>query len=489
MTAIATAAVAPAPGPQAPGKSVSSRGCDRFADEFAAAARAQAQEREQSVKSRRASERRADSHSEATKSPVDMAQAPHDGAAEPESDARVDSPQTSGAPGTGDSGTESQVAAAPSTPSTTADATAETEQAGSPLVDGDEAVATPAVVDQAEGLTVEPAVEAAATAPREGAGAARTVTVSAAAASAAETSSTAVSSTAVSSTAASQTKASSATTEAHVATAPSAVTGTATGTSTTGSATPLTETAAGAAGSVPDAGGGTAAQAAQVSAGTPATATPSTATTAGPASAGAIALPSEMKAVPPAEHTTKPALTVDGATAASTPAPATPTHAPPPPAAVAPSAPALPPQLASQLSGQLTSLRALPQGDHVLTLTVNPESFGPVKVVAHIGSDGLHLEIFGASEQARAALRAALPDLRRDLVGVGLDPRLDVGSGSPGDAKDESAMADPHGFGDKQAARTGVGARAGSPSAGDAPAHSTTSPSRVARQGGIDLDL
>jgi flagellar hook-length control protein FliK len=147
----------------------------------------------------------------------------------------------------------------------------------------------------------------------------------------------------------------------------------------------------------------------------------------------------------------------------------------------------MPPQLASQLSGQLTSLRALPQGDHVLTLTVNPESFGPVKVVAHIGSDGVHLEIFGASEQARAALRAALPDLRRDLAGVGLDPRLDVGGDSSGDARDESAMTDPHGFGDKQAGR--AAANAAPRGATDAPVPVSASPLRVARQGGIDLDL
>ncbi len=207
------------------------------------------------------------------------------------------------------------------------------------------------------------------------------------------------------------------------------------------------------------------------------------------ASEGAVKVPGELKAVAPAEHSTKATLTVDGTAAASAPAPATPTQAPAAAPAVAPSAPVIPPQLASQLSGQLTSLRALPQGDHVLTLTVNPESFGPVKVVAHIGTDGVHLEIFGASEQARAALRAALPDLRRDLVGVGLDPRLDVGNGASGGAKDESAMADPHGFGDKQPGRPGLSAGSATRATAELPHPLTTSPSRAARRGGIDLDL
>jgi len=149
----------------------------------------------------------------------------------------------------------------------------------------------------------------------------------------------------------------------------------------------------------------------------------------------------------------------------------------------------MPPQLANQLSGQLTSLRSLPQGTHVLTLTVNPETFGPVKVVAHIGSDGVRLEIFGASDQARAALKAALPDLRRDLVGAGLEPRLDLGKGSSSDAREQSAMADPRGSGQQQSGRPGAGGPAMGTLATSATGPLTTSPSRVARQGGIDLDL
>ncbi|MCB2411366.1 flagellar hook-length control protein FliK, partial [Demequina sp. TTPB684] len=204
------------------------------------------------------------------------------------------------------------------------------------------------------------------------------------------------------------------------------------------------------------------------------------------ANAGAVAVPAELKPVAAADPVAKPAVNVDGANVVAATAPATPAQASATAPAVAPTAPVVPPQLASQLSGQLTSLRALPQGEHVLTLTVNPEGFGPVKVVAHIGADGVHLELFGASEQARAALRAALPDLRRDLVGVGLDPRLDVGSGSSGDAKDQSMRSDREGFGQQQGGQSARGTGT-TPAAASTPM--TINPHRAASRGGLDLDL
>jgi flagellar hook-length control protein FliK len=127
----------------------------------------------------------------------------------------------------------------------------------------------------------------------------------------------------------------------------------------------------------------------------------------------------------------------------SAPAAPAPAHA----AALAPpSQPTFPVPLSSQLSGQLTSLRQLPHGEHVLTLTVNPETFGPVKVVAHITHDGVALQLFGASDQAREALKAALPDLRRDLAGTGLQPNLELGSGSGSGAGGRGAMSDPSSF-------------------------------------------
>ncbi|HEY3339965.1 MAG TPA: hypothetical protein VGK18_15810, partial [Propionicimonas sp.] len=70
---------------------------------------------------------------------------------------------------------------------------------------------------------------------------------------------------------------------------------------------------------------------------------------------------------------------------------------------------------------------------------------GPVRVVAHIGAGGVRIELLGATDQAREALRAALPDLRRDLVAAGLPAELDLGSGTGsgrGHGTPQGALAD-----------------------------------------------
>ena len=118
---------------------------------------------------------------------------------------------------------------------------------------------------------------------------------------------------------------------------------------------------------------------------------------------------------------------------------------------------------------------------------MNPETFGPVKVVAHITHDGVTLQLFGASDQARAALKAALPDLRRHLAGTGLEPNLQLGSGS-GRAGGRDAMGDPSSFAGngntpQQSPRPPSGRlrRAGTPPAN--PFNNAT------RRGGLDLVL
>lgn len=187
-----------------------------------------------------------------------------------------------------------------------------------------------------------------------------------------------------------------------------------------------------------------------------------------------------------AKASTQPSVAETGAALPATSAPTTPASAPV--AAAQASSPAqAPAPLATQLTGQLTHLRQLPQGDHVMTLTVNPETFGPVRVVAHISHEGVHLELFGASDQARAALRAALPDLRRDLAGLGLEPRLDLGSQSQsGQQGQQSALGDPNGFGP----RSGRGGTSTGTAAHAVPA-SSTSPhlTRSTHTGAIDVDL
>ncbi|NKX93556.1 flagellar hook-length control protein FliK [Sanguibacter hominis ATCC BAA-789] len=131
------------------------------------------------------------------------------------------------------------------------------------------------------------------------------------------------------------------------------------------------------------------------------------------------------------EQTTGRALpegfTPVGATAAASP---TPQAAPTAPAA-APAAPARTeaPPLAEQLRAPLARLRALPAGDHMLTLRVEPKALGPVEVRAHIGADGVRIELVGGTDAARESLRGILPELRRDLAATGMQAQLDLGSG------------------------------------------------------------
>ncbi|MFS0702187.1 flagellar hook-length control protein FliK, partial [Cellulomonas sp. 179-A 4D5 NHS] len=97
-------------------------------------------------------------------------------------------------------------------------------------------------------------------------------------------------------------------------------------------------------------------------------------------------------------------------------------------------APAPAPQvpLAEQLGARLASVRGLGAGQHLLTLAVDPEHFGPVRVVAHITPDAVRIELLGATDQAREALKASLADLRRDLASAGLDADLELGSRDAG---------------------------------------------------------
>lgn len=152
-----------------------------------------------------------------------------------------------------------------------------------------------------------------------------------------------------------------------------------------------------------------------------------------PADAPAVDAADGARVVRPVEAPVASTSTTQAPSAAvgvsPTAAPSATTATTPTSAPAAPQAPADVP-LAEQLSGRLTSLRSAGPGQHILTLRVDPESIGPVRVVAHIGADGVRIELFGATDQAREALRQAMPDLRRDLVAAGLPGGLDLGTGS-----------------------------------------------------------
>jgi flagellar hook-length control protein FliK len=98
------------------------------------------------------------------------------------------------------------------------------------------------------------------------------------------------------------------------------------------------------------------------------------------------------------------------------------------PAAPAPATPASRATTAGQIAAPVLPLRAAGDGIHRLTVHLHPADLGPVSVVAEIRGGDIHLHLAGATEAGREALRAALPELRRELQQAGFrDASLDVG--------------------------------------------------------------
>ena len=125
-------------------------------------------------------------------------------------------------------------------------------------------------------------------------------------------------------------------------------------------------------------------------------------------------------------------------------------------APVAPLASNLPQRpVAAQLAGPIASLRTAGDGEHVMVIRVTPDTIGPVRVLAHFGAEGIRIELLGGTDQARDAVRAALPDLRRDLAGVGLQADLSLtsggrdGSGSSSGSSSGSGSGSGLGLGDE----------------------------------------
>ncbi|MFQ4148034.1 flagellar hook-length control protein FliK [Arthrobacter sp. LAPM80] len=102
----------------------------------------------------------------------------------------------------------------------------------------------------------------------------------------------------------------------------------------------------------------------------------------------------------------------------------------PAPVAVPVSAPVHASPLAEQLARPLFTLAAAPLGEHVMKIDVVPDSLGPVTVRAHLGADGVRIELMSASEAGREGLRSILADLRRDLAAGGMTSTLSLGGGN-----------------------------------------------------------
>lgn len=80
----------------------------------------------------------------------------------------------------------------------------------------------------------------------------------------------------------------------------------------------------------------------------------------------------------------------------------------------------------AQLARPLFTLAAAGPGEHVITITVTPDNLGPVTVRALVSSEGIRIELFAPSDLGRDAIRAILPELRRDLAGSGMGSNLDL---------------------------------------------------------------
>lgn len=138
-----------------------------------------------------------------------------------------------------------------------------------------------------------------------------------------------------------------------------------------------------------------------------------------------------------------------------------------------------PAPLAQQLGVRLTALSGLAAGTHVLSVPIDPENLGPVRVVARISARSVRVELVGATDASREALRGALDELRRDLASAGLPTSVDVSSGDS--ASTERGGSGPDGDG---------GATAGEHSWSSAPAAEpavTSTPVVVAHTGRLDL--
>ena len=132
----------------------------------------------------------------------------------------------------------------------------------------------------------------------------------------------------------------------------------------------------------------------------------------------------------PSTDAAQPAAVNPGVAASAVPgvAASTPSVVAPPTEVAAPRP--VDPPLNLQLARPLAALRSAGNGNHVITIAVTPENLGPVTVRAHVSGDAVRIELVAPTEQAREALKAIMPDLRRDLSQSGGQLSLDLSSGN-----------------------------------------------------------
>jgi flagellar hook-length control protein FliK len=183
-----------------------------------------------------------------------------------------------------------------------------------------------------------------------------------------------------------------------------------------------------------------------------------------PTASAPVAVASASAPVAPAPATAAPAPVDDAAPASAVPSPATSAAAPVVPQASATPAEAPAPvthttrAVAAQVSPVVVSIAQRPSGTHQLTMTVNPDSLGPVTVRAHIGQGGdVRVELIGATDAGRDALRAIVTDLRRDLAAAMPHATLSIAQGAGAEAgADRGGQAFTGGAGEQGASDRGA---------------------------------
>lgn len=142
--------------------------------------------------------------------------------------------------------------------------------------------------------------------------------------------------------------------------------------------------------------------------------------------------------------------------------------------------------VAAQVAMQLSPLRKGPDGVHRLTIHLNPADLGTISVVAEVRNGAISVQIHGATEAARAALHAALPELRRDLVEAGFGScSLDLQQNGPGQG--HRSWDQPGGSASQNAPRQNA-PRQNVPDVYAEPAPAPTTPQRGA-VGAVDLHV
>lgn len=173
------------------------------------------------------------------------------------------------------------------------------------------------------------------------------------------------------------------------------------------------------------------------------------------APSAAPAAPSAASTLPTARARSASPATDTATPASDTAIPASiamPAIAPPPVrleavAAATPAAAPAPAQntpFAGQLARPIFTLATAAPGSHTMTISVTPDTLGPVTVRAHVSPDGIRVELFAPTDLGRDAIRAILPDLRKDLAGAGVGADLDLSSqNQPSDAGDRRGDTGP----------------------------------------------